>query len=222
MGWCKWERRSWEETTCCTVQSTTLLRPSYSAQVLNKVMETRDRPDAELYTAIIEGLWQSRSQPQRLRALSRFNVALQGNVHGLAASIPSGETALEVRPWPHTARSLLTCQCLTCSPVPASFWCGLSYYRTVGRLAHGCVQHPEYLPCSCSSPGVSQCHQVRADKHVLQIVVPTLTPGATMLALHYVLSNLQNTIRARHIALAPSGSAAYLGSSHCTPLLQTC
>ena len=65
-------------------------------------------------------------------------------------------------------------------------------------------------------------HQVRADKHVLQIVVPTLTPGATMLALHYVLSNLQNTIRARHIALAPSGSAAYLGSSHCTPLLQTC
>ncbi len=32
---------------------------------------------------------------------------------------------------------------------------------------------------------------------MLQIVVPTLTPGATMLALHHVLSNLQNTIRAR-------------------------
>ena len=31
----------------------------------------------------------------------------------------------------------------------------------------------------------------------LQVVVPTLTPGATMLALHHVLSNLQNTIHAR-------------------------
>ncbi len=27
--------------------------------------------------------------------------------------------------------------------------------------------------------------------------MPTLTPGATLLALHHVLSNLQNTIRAR-------------------------
>ena len=33
--------------------------------------------------------------------------------------------------------------------------------------------------------------------HGPQIVVPTLTPGATLLALHHVLFNLQNTIRVR-------------------------
>ena len=37
---------------------------------------------------------------------------------------------------------------------------------------------------------------VRVDVRI-QVVVPTLTPGATLLALHHVLSNLQNTIRAR-------------------------
>ena len=61
-------------------------------------METRGRPDAALYATILEGLWQSGSQPQRLRALKRFNAALQGNVHGLAASISGGENAIEVRP----------------------------------------------------------------------------------------------------------------------------
>ena len=63
-------------------------------------METRGRPDAALYATILEGLWQSGSQPQRLRALKRFNAALQGNVHGLAASISGGEAAIEVKPWP--------------------------------------------------------------------------------------------------------------------------
>jgi len=68
-----------------------------SIQVLDEVMETRGRPDAALYATIIEGLWQSGSQPQRLRALKRFNAALQGNVHGLAASVSGGETSVEVR-----------------------------------------------------------------------------------------------------------------------------
>ena len=84
-------------------------------QVLNEVMETRGRPDAALYATIIEGLWQSGSQPQRLRALKRFNAALQGNVHGLAASISGGESAIEVRPWPGTPQSLLVCLSLTYS-----------------------------------------------------------------------------------------------------------
>ena len=42
---------------CCTVMSTTLLKPSYSAQVLKEVMETRGRLDAALYAAIIKGMW---------------------------------------------------------------------------------------------------------------------------------------------------------------------
>lgn len=32
-----------------------------------------------------------------------------------------------------------------------------------------------------------------------QMVVPTLAPGATLLALHHVLSSLQSTIRARSL-----------------------
>ena len=32
---------------------------------------------------------------------------------------------------------------------------------------------------------------------MMQMVLPTLTPGATMLALHHVLNNLQSTIQAR-------------------------
>ena len=91
------------------------LRYKHAAQVLNEVMETRGRPDAALYATIIEGLWQSGSQPQRLRALKRFNAALQGNVHGLAASISGAESAIEARPWPGTAPSLLMCSSLTCS-----------------------------------------------------------------------------------------------------------
>ena len=66
-------------------------------QVLDEVMETRGRPDAALYATIIEGLWQSGGAPQRLRALRRFNAALAGNVHGLAASISGSETTVEVR-----------------------------------------------------------------------------------------------------------------------------
>lgn len=66
-------------------------------QVLDEVMETRGRPDAALYATIIEGLWQSGGAPQRLRALKRFNAALAGNVHGLAASISGSETTVEVR-----------------------------------------------------------------------------------------------------------------------------
>ena len=34
----------------------------------------------------------------------RFNTALQGNVHDLAASISRGKIAIKVRSWPHTAR----------------------------------------------------------------------------------------------------------------------
>lgn len=65
-------------------------------QVLDEVMKTRGRPDAALYATIIEGLWQSGSQPQRLRALKHYKAALQGNVHGLAASVSGGETSVEV------------------------------------------------------------------------------------------------------------------------------
>ena len=66
-------------------------------KVLDEVIETRGRPDAALYATIVEGLWQSGRQPERLRALARFEAALQGNVHGLAASISGSETAVEVR-----------------------------------------------------------------------------------------------------------------------------
>ncbi len=65
-------------------------------QVLEEVIETRGRPDAGLYATIVEGLWQSGQQPERLRALRRFDAAMQGNVHGLAASISGTETAVEV------------------------------------------------------------------------------------------------------------------------------
>ena len=91
-------------------------------------METRGRPDAALYATIIEGLWQSGSQPQRLRALKRFNAAMQGNVHGLAASISGGETAIEVKPWPCLiAHSLLTRSGLVRSTVPCSVQCELAH-----------------------------------------------------------------------------------------------
>ena len=64
-------------------------------QVLDEVIETRGRPDAALYATIVEGLWQSGRQPERLRALRRFDAAMQGNVHGLAASISGSEAAVE-------------------------------------------------------------------------------------------------------------------------------
>ena len=65
------------------------------------MIETRGRPDAALYATIVEGLWQSGRQPERLRALRRFDAALQGKVHGLVASISGSGTAVEVRLFQH-------------------------------------------------------------------------------------------------------------------------
>ena len=92
-------------------------------QVLNEVMETRGRPDAALYATIIESLWQSSRAPQRLRALKRFNAALASNVHGLAASISGGETAVEVGPW-------------LCISASTADLCGSHAQSPVGEVMH--------------------------------------------------------------------------------------
>ena len=64
-------------------------------------------------------------------------------------------------------------------------------------LRDRCLQHSEHPGFPADSLAYLCMFQVRSDAHESQVVVPTLTPAATLLALHHVLSNLQTTIRTR-------------------------
>lgn len=118
-------------------------------QVLDEVMETRGRPDSALYATIIEGLWQSGGAPQRLRALRRFNAALAGNVHGLAASVTGSETTVEVRPPIHPS----TPSHCACTAVQSLTSC-----HSLELLDEGLTLLPQPVVCSSSSQAKS-CHE---------------------------------------------------------------